>query len=309
MNNIHSGQAMIDSKNIQQLDLNLLKIFECMYQQKNMTQTAKTLHLSPSAISHAIKRLRQNLNDPLFVRQGQKMLPTAACQRIAPQLIDTLIRLRQILQQCGEFNPLTSEQTFKIAIHDTFEALFLPQFLSSMQSDMPQVSLISSRLDRDETSRQLASGEIDIAIDVALSKSDPIKHFKISSSPFCVLINRENPLINSLNKQSYIKAEHVAVSSRATGKVIEDIAFLQQGITRKIKIRCQTYQTAKLLLEESNMLLTLPNMMAEQLCDDKMVMLPMPISLPPIESHCYWHENTDKDDAMIWLREKIKTLL
>lgn len=299
---------MIDSKNIQQLDLNLLKVFECMYQQQNMTQTAKALHLSPSAVSHSIKRLRNSLNDPLFVRQGQKMLPTAACQRIAPQLIDTLIRLRQILQQCGEFNPLTSQQTFKIAINDTFEALFLPQLILNMQADMPQASLISSRLNRDETSRQLASGEIDLAIDVALSKSDPIKHFQVSSSPFCVLINRNNPLLSCLDKQKYIDAEHVAVSSRSTGKVVEDITFLQQGITRKIKIRCQTYQTAKLLLQESNMLLTLPIMMAKQLCDSKMVMLPIPLTLPPIKSHLYWHENTNEDDAMIWLREKAKTI-
>lgn len=299
---------MFDSKNIQQLDLNLLKVFECMYQQQNMTQAAKSLHLSPSAVSHAIKRLRLSLNDPLFVRQGQKMLPTSACERIAPQLIDTLIRLRQILQQCGEFEPSISQQTFKIAIHDTFEALFLPKLLTSMQTEMPQVNLVSSRLKREETSRQLASGEIDIVIDVALSKSAPINHFKLSSGAFCILINSNHPLVNCLNKQNYINAQHVAVSTRATGKVIEDITFLQQGITREVKVRCQNYQTAKLLIKQSNMLLTLPIMMAEQLCDDTVIMLPLPIPLPLIESHLYWHENSNEDDAMVWLREKVKAI-
>ncbi|WP_351125611.1 LysR family transcriptional regulator, partial [Shewanella sp. T24-MNA-CIBAN-0130] len=80
-----------------------------LYSEQNMTLASKSLFITPSAVSHAIKRLRLVLNDPLFVRQGLQMQPTAACQRMAPQLISALNRIRQILQQCGEFDPLTTE--------------------------------------------------------------------------------------------------------------------------------------------------------------------------------------------------------
>ena len=100
---------MIEANKIQQLDFNLLKVFESLYLERNMTTVANILFISPSAVSHAIKRLRLVLNDQLFVRQGQQMQPTPLCQNIAPQLIETLGKLRQILQTCGDFELKNNE--------------------------------------------------------------------------------------------------------------------------------------------------------------------------------------------------------
>ena len=94
---------MPDIKHIQQLDLNLLKVFQALYQEQNMTRAADVLHLTPSAVSHAMKRLRETLGDPLFKRSQNKMMPTPACQRMAPLIIDNLARLQQILQQVSLF--------------------------------------------------------------------------------------------------------------------------------------------------------------------------------------------------------------
>ena len=79
---------MTDNKRIHQLDLNLLKVFKTLYAEQNMTRTADLLHLTPSAVSHAVKRLRFALGDELFVRSQNKMVPTPACQRIAPAIIE-----------------------------------------------------------------------------------------------------------------------------------------------------------------------------------------------------------------------------
>jgi len=296
------------SKNIQQLDLNLLKIFESLYHEKNMTNTSKALCLSPSAVSHAIKRLRTSLNDPLFVRKGQLMLPTPACERMAPQLLDILFKLRQILQQCGEFDAKTTQQTFKVAIHDAVEPYVIPQLLNQLRQETPFAKLSSIWLDRKETTRQLTSGRIDVVIDVALSKRNPIQHCILSSDPYCVLINKNNSLINNLDSDSYLSGSHLSVSNRASGKVIEDIAFAQLGITRDIKIRCQTYQTATQILKDSDSLLTIPSMLGKQLCDADIVSIPLPIKLPDIKTHLYWHVNTDQDEASILLRNIIKKL-
>lgn len=92
---------MTDSNKINKLDLNLLKIFASIYQEQNMSRTAELLHITPSAVSHALKRLREALDDPLFVRSNNQMLPTSVCQQMAPLIIDNLSRLRQILQHWG----------------------------------------------------------------------------------------------------------------------------------------------------------------------------------------------------------------
>ncbi|GGI91363.1 LysR family transcriptional regulator [Shewanella gelidii] len=291
------------SKAIQQLDLNLLKVFESLYRERNMTQTAKVLFITPSAVSHAMKRLREALGDPLFVRQGQLMQPTPACDRMAPQLLDGLIRIRQILQQCGAFDLATTEQTFSLSIHDALEAMTIPSIIKDVNQYAPNAKLASIKLDRDNMSRQLASGQIDVAIDVAMPLKSPIHHYKLSSDPFCVLMNANHKLASSLDQKSYIAAEHIAVSLRASGRVVEDLALQQQGVNRKIGVRCQNYQTAKDILKHSSALLTLPKLIAQQLVDRELVITHLPFQISDVETRLYWHKNTEEDEAMIWLRK------
>ena len=297
---------MIEAKNIQQLDLNLLKIFECLYREKNMSETAKVLYITPSAVSHAIKRLRSVLNDPLFERQGQLMLPTPACQRMAPELIDLLEKLRQVLQACGDFNLATTAQTFKIALHDAIEPIVLPKLQLALAKHAPNASLASVKLSREDMHKQLANHQIDMAIDVARPIKAPISHAVLSSDTFCVLMKKNHPLKNQLNIDNYLAAKHVAVSNRATGTVIEDIALLQLSFNRQVAIRCQNYFAAKEVIKDAPFLLTLPSMVASQLLDDTLIARPVPTTMPAIYQHLYWHQSTDKDDALVWLRGQVQ---
>lgn len=295
---------MIESKAIQQLDLNLLKVFEALYFEQNMTSAAKALHITPSAVSHAIKRLRHALNDPLFVRQGQQMKPTPACQRMAPELIELITRLKQLLQTCGKFTPEATEQTFKIATHEALEPMIVPNIVTALADLAPMAQLASVSLDRELLTRQLATGEIDLAIDIARPLKKPIYHQRLSSNPFCVLANKR-AFSKGVTKQQYLATEHLVVSNRPTGRVLEDFAFHQQGINRKIKMRCQSYPTACNILKQHDLLLTLPQLIAQQYCNDDLVIWPLPIKVQDIEVHLYWHENSTQDDALIWLREQI----
>ncbi|MBH0029171.1 LysR family transcriptional regulator [Pseudoalteromonas sp. SWN29] len=297
---------MIEAKHIQQLDLNLLKIFECLYFEKNMSETAKVLYITPSAVSHAIKRLRSVLNDPLFERQGPLMLPTPACQRMAPALIDLLEKLRQVLQACGDFDLTTTAQTFKIALHDAIEPIVLPKLQLILAKHAPKANLASVKLNRDDMHKQLANHQIDMAIDVARPIKAPISHAVLSSDHFCVLMKKDHPLKNQLNIDNYLSAKHVAVSNRATGTVIEDIALLQLSLNREVAIRCQTYFAAKEVIKNSPFLLTLPSMIASQLLDETLIARSVPTTMPAIYQHLYWHQNTDKDDALIWLRSQVE---
>jgi DNA-binding transcriptional LysR family regulator len=297
---------MIEAKKVQQLDFNLLKVFECLYQERNMSLAAKLLFISPSAVSHAIKRLRLVLNDELFIRQGQVMQPTPACQRMAPQLLDTLEKLRQILQACGDFDLSRTEQTFKLAVHDALESLILPKIQQVLMKEAPNAKLISTKLMREDMSRQLSSNQIDIAIDIALPLKTPIKHLKLSSDKFCILINKHHSNVNNITAETYLALSHIAVSNRASGVVVEDYAFLQQGINRSVNIRCQSYQAAKEIVKVSDYLLTVPSLIAQKLVDDDLVIRPIPYVIPSVSTHLYWHQNTQQDDALIWLRETVQ---
>lgn len=319
------------ARQFQQLDLNLLKVFEALYIEQNMTAVAQTLHITPSAVSHAVKRLRSALHasyssrqatgfvadkskqDPLFVRKGQQMQPTVLCQRIAPKLIANLQQMRTILQQGGQFDPLTTEQTFTIAIPNALESLFIPALYQQLAPKLPHAQFACINLQREHIARQLATREVDLAIDVARAIESPIMHKKLSSDPLVVLCRSASGSgRQALQLADYLEAKHVVVSHRPIGRVLEDFALLQQGHNRRVSLRCQNYQTARDIVVQSDMLLTLPSLLARNLITpdyaDTLTCHPLPVDIAEIETHIYWHDTAGEDEAMRWLREQIQQL-
>ena len=304
---------MTDVTKIQQLDLNLLKVFECIYQEQNMSRAAEVLHITPSAVSHALKRLRESLGDPLFQRDNNRMLPTPACQRMAPQIIDNLTRLRQILQHWGEFQPRSSQHHFRLGIHYALEPSILPRLAKKLAEFAPNITFASVKVDRENLTRELGAGHIDMAFDVALPIKPPVLHTKLIDDEFCVLIRKGHPLENNLTRKIYFEAKHISVSNRPSGAAAEDILFQQQGLSRLISIRCQNYYAAKAMLIESDFLLTVPYMLGKELLvgmgqADGLSQVPMPVRLTNIETHLYWHKNTEHDEALSWFREILVSL-
>lgn len=289
---------------LKKLDLNLLKIFETMFLEQNMSRTAESLFLTPSAVSHAMRRLRAALEDPLFERQGNKMVPTSACLRIAPQVLESLNALRKSLQQFTDFEPNSSEQQFTLAIHDALEPLYVPKLFEKLSQVSTTLGLASVKLERQQLQRQLSSGQADLAIDVAMPMQSPIDHCLLASDKFVIL--RRKSMQEELTRDLYINSRHVTVSNRPTGRVIEDINLQQQSINRKIATRCQSYHTAKVILKNNDFLLTIPELIAKSLLDDSLRIDPIPFSVPNIEIHLYWHENTSSDAAINWLKKLIR---
>jgi len=293
---------MNDYKRIQHLDLNLLKVFQTLYVEQNMTRTAEVLHLTPSAVSHAIKRLRDALGDPLFRRQKNKMLPTPMCQRMAPLVIDNLMRLQQSLQRWGEFDPLSSKQHFKIGMHDALEPALLPLLNKLMTHKAPGVSFSSVKIDRPNISRELDAGHIDIGVDIALAIKAPVKQRPLWECGFAVLMRKNHPLAETLSLETYLEATHLTVSNRPSGVTAEDDLFQKRGFIRQTSIRCQNYYAAQALLEDSDQLLTVPRILGRNLLNDSLVLVDTPITLPDFSCHLYWHENTEQDASLSWLR-------
>ena len=296
---------MINLKTIAQLDLNLLKVLEALYQHENMTRAAEQLNITPSAVSHSIKRLREALEDPLFTRQGSKMQPTAVCRRVMPDIITTLSQLRRSLQSLGTFDPLTATQTLKLAIHDALEPLYFPAILAAFQTKAPNLNFHSVKLERESLAMQLETGQIDFAIDIARPLSTPIEHHRIATSSFCCLGGKQFFLEQQISTEDFGQLNHITVSNRPTGKVLEDLAFAKLGFNRAIKARCQSYPTAIQLLKQQQSILTLPHSIAISLLDADLSIMAMPFEVPAVATHLYWHAQTQSDSLHNWLRTNL----
>lgn len=295
--------------NIQQLDLNLLRVFQTLYIEQNMTRTGEVLHITPSAVSHAVRRLREALDDPLFKRSQNKMLPTPACQRMAPEIIETLNKLQQLLQEWGEFDPLQSTHNFRVGMHEALEASVIPKLSNKLDQLAPSISFSSIKITRSNMVRDLASGHFDIVLDAKLPTKAPIHEQKLFANSFVVMVNKNHPLAKKLDRKSYLEATHINVSSRPNGMSVVDSMFDAKGLQRSSKVRCQNYYAATQAVKYSDKLLTLPKVLAEQFLDDDMLLVELPFSIPSFAMHAYWHQNTDQDPAHVWFREVIIELI
>ena len=295
MNEIHSR--------IDKLDLNLLRVFEAVFEAQHLTRAADLLALSPSAVSHALRRLRNNMGDPLFIRQGHAMVPTPACQRLAPVLFEHMSRLHQLLLQWAKFDAGLTRQTFRIGMPEGVEIVLLPALRQEFFRQAPHASLASTGFDRASLGRLLSAGKLDAAVDVALPIGEPVCHQPLLRDDFCVVARRGHPLRRSPTLKQYLAAGHVSVSGRAMGTVLEDASLLSHGLQRQVLLRCQSYTSALEIVADSDLLLTAPaHLCLQAAVRHRIVRWQPPFRLPAVPIHLYWHLSNDADVATQWLR-------
>jgi DNA-binding transcriptional LysR family regulator len=286
------------------IDLNLFIVFDVIYLEGNLTKAASVLNLSQPAVSHALARLRTHFDDALFVRQGHKMLPTPLAKNVIADVREALNQLQVTLVQSRQFDPSTSRKQYQMSLHGSLEASYLPFLITRLNKEAPKITLTSTRVRRNELENKLASGDIDVAIDILVPVREGILHKQLAQDPLVVVAARHS--YKKLSLSTYLKQNHVLVSSRSSGLGIEDFELGRIGLQRQVGLRCQHYFSACQVIAQSQMLLTLPKtaaMMFSQVLN--IDIFPLPVELPNIDVHLYWHVNVDKDPANKWLRNKV----
>lgn len=295
---------------IRKLDLNLLVVLEAIHAEGSLTRAAQRLHLSQPALSHALARLREALDDPLFQRQGNRMVPTPRTQRLMGPLHEALGLIGDAVQEGARFDPATARQEFRLGLRDVFEATTLPALLGQIAREAPGVRLASVRADRRELETDLADGRLDVALDVLLplAPDGDIRREPLSRDRLMVVARQGHPAITrgKLALDAYLGAGHLLVSSRRRGPGFEDQELARLGHERQIVLRCQHYFAACRVVASTDYLLTMPAQYATVAnAGLGNVLLEMPASLPPMDVYLYWHESRENDPANRWLREKI----
>lgn len=289
------------------IDLNLFRVFDVIYCEGSISKAANVLNLSQPAVSHSLAKLRGHFDDPLFVRQGNIMRPTPVAKNVIADVRKALHQLQVSLLQSRQFDPLIAHKNYAIALHSSFEVSFLPKLFTQLSNESPHISLSSYQIRRSEMEMSLASGDLDLAIDVLLPVSENILHSQLEQNELVVVASKQHSTItNTLDLASYLQQDHVLVSSRRTGPGIEDFELGRIGLQRRVALRCQHLFSACRMVEKSDVLLTLPKTAATMFSEIlDVVLYPLPVELPQIDLHLYWHLSVDKDPANKWLRNKI----
>lgn len=295
------------------IDLNLFRVFVAIYKEKNLTRASEQLFLSQPAVSHALARLRDHFNDPLFIRDGHGVVPSPLAKRLWPKIEQSLQLMHQAIQSTHDFVPARDLKHLTIAMNDEYEGIFLPSIIQHLTQFNPNLQLNSVRIDRKNLRHELSTGKIDFAIDVQHSVEDSIGYECLTKDQFVVISRKQHPLLSKTNltKEIYLEAKHITVSSRPTGRVFEDFFLSKQGIKRTISFRCQQYETAIRLITQMDHLLTLPQCQIAHFKDTypQIKVHPLPIDIVGYQMNLYWDQQKSHEHQIVWCKSQILQLM
>ncbi|GIZ11903.1 LysR family transcriptional regulator [Pseudomonas sp. NCCP-436] len=290
--------------NLTKVDLNLFIVFDAIYTEANLTRAGQIVGITQPAVSNALARLRETFNDPLFVRTAQGMVPTPMAQNIIGPVRNALQLLRISVQESRTFNPQQASKTYRISMADLSEQILLPPLFQRLRRLAPSVSIESFLAKRRETTKELAAGRLDFAVDAPLNTDPQVRHVKLLDDSYVCAMRPGHPMAKEqISLDEYLSLSHIHISSRRSGLGYVDLALGKMGIQRKIVLRSQHYLMANSVMQQTDLVMTVPERFARR---HNLHHVSLPVSdVPTLETHLYWHESTDQDPANRWMREQI----
>ena len=291
-------------RHLARFDLNLLRIFDAIFARGGVSAAARHLNLSQPAISHALAKLRDTFDDPLFVRQGNRLVPTPAARAIAGPVREALRGLDVALDAATSFDPAEATREFRIGVRLSGEMPRFSSLVARVRSEAPHVALASVTFRRRDLVMTLANGDLDLALDVGLPADDRLRSQYLGTEPIVVAARKGHPRVDgAIDLDTYLSLEHIIATARPYGPGLEDMALERMGLVRRVAVRCQHAITAWQIVASSDMLFALPRSHAEVLdamWPMQLVELPLPVEQSG--SYLYWHQAAQADPGLGWLR-------
>jgi len=294
----------MNRRELRKVDMNLMVCFEALMQERSVTRVGKRLCLGQPTISSALNRLRAAFDDPLFVRVGRKMEPTARATEIMRHLTPGLDAMSKAINCLDEFNPETSDRTFQIGLTDDVEFSLLPDLLAYIRKEAPEAILVFQHTDYGRLAEQLINGEIALAICQTRALPANAKRRALRKVSYSSLRGAGGDLPLSLDE--YCLRPHVVVSQSASTSTQLDKYLALLHRKRKVALSVPRYSSLYSVLKNSDLIATVPDFVAET-----MVSLfglradPVPFEMPTGVLSLVWMSHTDNDSAERWMRRKV----
>ncbi|MEX6674512.1 LysR substrate-binding domain-containing protein [Pseudomonas sp. W2Oct36] len=293
---------------LRRADINLMVVFETLMLERNVTRAAEKLFLSQPTISSALNRLRGLFNDPLFIRVGNRMEPTARASEIIHHLSPALDAMSVALSLTRDFDPGSSTMTFRIGLSDDVEYSLMPALLQALHEEAPNVVIVIKQVNAWNISELLASGEITVG--VCITKDLPANAKRKLLRNVVPMVLRIDVSDTPLTLDEYCSRPHVVVSHVANISSFADEWLEAVGRTRKAVLSIPQYTTLPALMAVGNMLCNMPDYLALALSQTGALHAePLPFVTPTLELSMSWLSVMDSDPAERWLRRKLEHVM
>jgi len=314
MNSNDSSIHEINSNlSLRRLDLNLLLIFDVLMQEKNVSRAADRVFLSQSAMSNALKRLREMLEDPILVRGAKGMQPTPRALALEAPMRSILQQVVRTIEPAQPFEPGTSRARFIIGMSDYSENIVLPALAACLHQSAPNIELVAQMLTAEDPEPLLETGLLNFIIDVEeYSKgSNRLRSERWVTERLVCLVGKNHPLATRrhLTRKQFVELRHVYPSPLGLRKNIVETWLAEQDLQRSIAVTTRSYWAAAQIVSESEYLLSVPLRVATKLMKHlPLCLLEPPKGFPGFQLNLTWHPLYESDPETQWILNQVRKL-
>lgn len=304
--------------NIRKLDLNLFIVLEALVREHSVTRAADRLGLSQPAVSAALKRLRQQLGDPLLVRTRDGMLPTPRAQEIYASLGHSLDSIQNVLQDGPAFTPERTQRSFNVMLSDIGEIVYLPRLIARLQRTAPGIRLTIRRLVRPRVSEELGSGRIDLAIGWVDRAGDVFRD-DLFKEDFVCIVRPKHPRIGRrrLTLSQFASEWHLVVGRADAGPDVflratnttQEMGFSKAVRERKVALLVPHFLAVPNIIANTDLLCVVPRQLGQVYeALGQVQIVPLPVKCESFAVSQFWHKRFDTDQGNAWLRAQVRDL-
>jgi len=299
------------------LDLNLLRVFDAVMTEQNLTRAAGHLAMTQPAVSNALRRLRDTLGDELLIRTAHGVKPTPRAEELWPVVRRALSELEEAVAPTS-FDISKVNNTFRVAMADATAVLWLPSLVRSIENDAPGMQVRMVPLTTREPRPMLLRADIDLAIgffpgvvaQLNGGPESPIHHVRLYSGQYVCVMRKGHPLAKQeLTLDRYCSANHLLVSFSGRAHGLSDEALAQLGRERRTLLTVNQFYTAGRVVASSDLITVLPrHLIAATGMTGSLITRDLPFKLPDVHVDMLWHERDARSAAHKWLRGHLSTM-
>ena len=309
---------MLHEIDLSRADLNLLVLFEAVMEERHVGRAAERLHLSPSAVSHGLGRLRDMLGDPLFFRTPKGVSPSDRAVKLAAPVADILARVRGVVASAEPFDAARSTRRFTIGAPDGASLVFLPLLFDDLLEAAPHVDIRVRQLlpKPGEVSPAMAWRDAiaDLegrALDIAIIPSDVVPTRFLARTlyeeDFVVAMRARHPFARDPSLQAYLAQNHIVVSQAGDETGFVDRVLAEQHLSRRVAVTAPNFMFALAMLAETNLIAALPRrFVAVHGSRFNIVVTESPIELPRFSINMVMPRVAMEDAGLAWLAQRLE---
>jgi DNA-binding transcriptional LysR family regulator len=288
---------------IKSIDLNLLRIFVVLFEERHVSRAAKRLRLTQPAVSMGLSRLRELLSDELFVRSRRDMLPTEKARRLGPRIQQAFSLIQSSLGEDQGFDPAKANADVRVSVDDYLAQVLVLPVMKKASEIAPGLRFEIVPLRDRDPNRDLQI-DLDFAIRAIQKVSPNLYSKKLITENYRVLASPQNKRVKKeLTLKDYTELDHILVSPFGGFNGTVDGALEAKGLRRNVRCSVGHFALGPLFVKDSDCLLTLPASIAESY--ESLYGLrgfEPPLKMPSFSVHLYWHERVHRSPLHVWLR-------